>query len=225
MFSIVNIARSVVFGLGLALASPVAASTVALDIGGPADGFDSLGPDTLAVAASDGAAATFEVLTDLTNARFDFGIYCFTLTGCSGTVFLTSSALGPTGSIIGLMTVDSASASFGTTTTNTAFAGIDLMAGIYSVVLRVSEGHASWVGSTAPDLLGDGRAASISSSLVSVPEFNYFPTSEFVSASSTFQYVLSADVEISAVPLPAGGFLLIGGIGILGIFRRRKTRG
>ena len=33
----------------------------------------------------------------------------------------------------------------------------------------------------------------------------------------------SFDIEVSAVPLPAGGFLLIGALGALGVARRRKS--
>ncbi|NHX27073.1 hypothetical protein HA397_24135, partial [Escherichia coli] len=100
----INSIAALIAGL-FVLASPATASTVALDIQGPQDGYESLGPDTLPVAASDGAAATFSLNADLTNAAFSFDLFCFTPTGCSGLAYLTQSPVGPTGSIAGLKAV------------------------------------------------------------------------------------------------------------------------
>lgn len=202
--------------------SPAFGATVALDIGGPADGFDPLGPPSLAVAANEGAAATFQVNSALTNASFDFGLYCFSQNGCSGLAYLTNSPLGPSGSIAGLMSVVNVSGGFGTTTVNSAFTGMNLLSGTYSVVLWMTQGLSSWVGSQSPVFSGDGRVASLSSSLIPTAQGNYFPTSAFVGANSTFQYVLRADAAVSAVPLPASGFLLIGAMGAFGALRSKR---
>ena len=204
------------------LACPVAASTGVLDIGGPADGFDPLGPSSLAVAADDGAAATFQFNSDLVNASFEFGLYCFKLSGCSGLAYLTSSTLG---SIAGLISVVNVAGAFGTSTLNTAFSGIDLVAGTYSVALQMTMGLSNWVGSQLPLFSGDGRVTSLFSALIPDAEGSYFPTSSFVGANSTFQYVLTAISAIPPVPLPAIRLLMLGSFGIFGVLRRRRKSG
>ncbi|PHQ97421.1 MAG: hypothetical protein COB40_04630 [Marinosulfonomonas sp.] len=206
---------ALVSGLFITFALPVTASTVTLDIGGPSDGVEAIGPTT----AYAGAAATFSVNSALTNASLNFDLFCLSRP-CAGTVFLTKSTLGPTGSIVGLLAGSQFSGGAGT---YTAFSGLNLAVGTYSVVVQISQGFSGWIGSQSPTFLGDGRVTHVASSLISSLNPNYAPTSVFTPLTSyTLGYVLSANAAIAPVPLPATGLLLFGAVGLIGAARRKR---
>ena len=214
--------RSTMCAAAILVSSAAMASTVVLGVGGPPNGVASLGPKGQSAAASDGAGATFQVNSALKNARFDFDLFCYTSSGCSGLAYLTNSPLGPTGSIAGLKEVLAINGGF-QRTTQSAFSGLDLTVGIYSLVIEMTVGHSAWVGSQSPIFGGDGRATHLSEVLIPSREGNYFPTSKTTPLTSyTLNYNLLVDPVVPPVPLPASALLLLGAIGALGAVRNSK---
>jgi hypothetical protein len=213
--------------VALCLALPLlqgvgAQAATVLNTGGPQNGIAAISP----TGPERAAALVFQVNSDLSNAALSFDIDC--ITACAGNVFLTKRNVLQGITISSLIQVSVYS---GKGTLN-PFSGLDLSAGIYSLVMDVQSGFAGWLGSTQPSPVGDGRASIIGAGLSGVNNPAFPPGSAWTALTSYSPgLIITANAVAGTpgpgpapVPLPAGGLLLAAALALVAAARRRRAR-
>ena len=109
----------------------------------------------------------------------------------------------------------------GMTSYSTTTGSLGLTAGDYVLFFEAtSNGNANWGSVTGPDTYTDGDFVyqNTSGGFIDIfdPWIITFPTAN--------DLAFSVEYSVAAVPLPAGGLLLLGGLGGLAALRRRKTK-
>ena len=202
----------------LALSSASHAATV-LSVSGNTDAGEIM--STEGISGNQGVGVTFDLLSDVTNAGFELTFACYTVSGCSGLIQWTDTGLGP-----GSLNQDAAffSTGFGITTL-TAFTGLNLAAGTWSVLVSLDNEIQTgvWVGPLgAPVIDGDGRADLGSTQIIDGFNQPNPVQSTFLNSNNLVSFTLTADAAPEVVPLPASLFPLMIGIFALGRFRKRS---
>ena len=198
----------------VALATPVAAVTIST-LADENDAVFSWGqPDTkwygqTVSFANDVSlnSFTFRINDEGTSISYDAQIYAWDGDSATGaSLFSSSSATAGVNSTM--------------TSYSTATGALGLMAGDYVLFFEAtSNGSANWGSVTGSDAYTGGD-------FVFQNAFNgdgiFDPWS--VTFPSARDLAFSVEYDLAAIPLPAGGFLLIGALGGLAALRRRKTK-
>ena len=191
-------------------------NSTALSVEGEQDGVSSLGPS----AQYYGAGVVFEVHEDLESVAMSIDLICLN-DPCSGEVFLTRNDVINGISIASLE--DGALFSGGGEQTFFG-AGLDLVAGIYSLSISCREGFGGWWGTTVPDFQGDGRVSYIRDGFMETFDNGFPPQASWIeNAVYDTGITITADKyvpPVTHVPLPAGSVLLLTGLALLGLRRR-----
>lgn len=198
-----------------------------LDVGGVADA-------TVNLLSGVVHGTTFTVSETILNWSLTAPILCLGLgSTCAGQVLLHQGTLGPAASLTGLidgLAISGADFDFEVT----ALTGGRLDPGDYTLFASFTSGIAGWSAGSAPVRTG-GVAATDSLDVNASSAAGYLPQSSFSVILSDFSafYALTGDrvappppppPPIGEVPLPAGGWMLLGAMAALAGLRRRASR-
>lgn len=208
-------AKAVYLTLGLALAAPVPASPSPLLSIENQDAIELLRPGD-----TDGLALVFELFHDVTDLAVSIPTWC--LTGpCDVEIFLTRRNVFDGLSVASLIAGSDAPGGG----VMTPFSGLDLVAGVYSLVVAGRGGFFGWLGDPAPTGTSGPHAAVVGVGAIDQLTPGYPPASSWVPFTSFVPGVTITGtvLDVAPVPLPAAGWLLLGAFSTLVALRRRTT--
>lgn len=209
-------------------ASTQARAATLLDVGGAADA-------TVDLLSGVVHGTTFTVSETILNWSLSAPILCLGLgSACAGQVLLHQGALGSSASLTGLidgLAISGANFDFELN----ALTGGQLDPGDYTLFASFTSGIAGWSAGSAPVRTG-GEAAADSLDVSASSAAGYLPQSSFTVILGDFSafYTLTGDrvapppppppPPVGEVPLPAGGWMLLGAMAALAGLRRRASR-
>lgn len=201
-------------GWSIGCASTASAATL-FNVEGPS----ALNP--LGVTGPAGLGLVFEVTSAISNADFEIDIEC--IGPCTGEAFLTRDSIRDGVSLVDLIAGYEITADG----VQTAFSGIDLGAGRYSVVVVQRSGDFGWYGAEPATFSGDGSVSYRGNGAVTSFDSGFPPSSlwsdypDYVPGLSITGTSSGGTPPPAPVPLPAGGWLLLGAVGYFAHRARR----
>ena len=210
--------KAVYLALGLAVAAPVPAEAATLLNIESKDAIELLRPGD-----TDGLALVFELFHDVTDMSVSIPTWC--LTGpCDVEIFLTRRNVFDGLSVASLIAGSDAPGGG----VMTPFSGLDLVAGVYSLVVAGRGGFFGWEGDTAPTAISGPYAGVVAVGAIDALISGYPPGSSWLTFDTFVPGVtITGKVEaghVPPIPLPAAGWLLLGAFGTLVALRRRTLR-